>query len=89
MSTDEEKKTVEEQTDSEESKYKPEEGDFAAGERTSDVDETGADFAAGERTSDVDETGTDFAAGQRTTPKDTEAHSDFARGQDNSEKEQE
>lgn len=57
-------------------------GDFAAGERTSDVDETGSDFAAGERTSDVDKTGTDFAAGERTVPKDPNAHPDFARGQD-------
>ncbi len=39
-------------------------GDFAAGERTSDVDETGDDFAAGERTSTEDETGEDFARGQ-------------------------
>ncbi len=57
-------------------------GDFAAGERTSDVDETGTDFAAGERTTTVDETGTDFAAGERTQPKDPGAAPDFARGQD-------
>ena len=57
-------------------------GDFAAGERTSDVDETGSDFAAGERSSEVDKTGTDFAAGERTEPKDPDEHSDFARGQD-------
>jgi hypothetical protein len=41
------------------------------------------DFAAGERTSDVDETGTDFAAGERALPKDPNAHPDFARGEDN------
>jgi hypothetical protein len=63
-------------------KLKSAPGDFAAGERTSDVDETGTDFAAGERTSHVDETGTDFAAGERTQPKDPNAHPDFARGQD-------
>lgn len=57
-------------------------GDFAAGERTSTVDETGPDYAAGERTSTVDETGGDFAAGERTEPKDPNAGPDFARGQD-------
>ncbi len=75
MSPDEEKKAPEEPK-------QVQQGDFAAGERTSDVDETGSDFAAGERTSDVDETGTDFAAGERTLPKDPDAGPDFARGQD-------
>ncbi len=89
MSTDEEKDKAGQQTDAEESEYKPEAGDFAAGERTSDVDETGTDFAAGQRTSDVDETGTDFATGQRTLPKDPQAHSDFARGLDDEEKKEE
>jgi uncharacterized membrane protein len=59
-----------------------EHGDFAAGERTSTVDETGPDFAAGERTSTVDETGGDFAAGERTEPKDPNAKPDFAAGED-------
>jgi hypothetical protein len=59
-----------------------EHGDFAAGERTSIVDETGSDFASGERTSTVDETGTDYAAGERTQPKDPNAQPDFARGED-------
>ncbi len=75
MSPDEEKKVQDEPNTAPQ-------GDFAAGERTSDVDETGSDFAAGERTSDVDETGTDFAAGERTLPKDLNAGPDFARGQD-------
>ncbi len=75
MSPEEEKKIPEEPK-------KVEHGDFAAGERTSDVDETGSDFAAGERTTTVDETGTDFAAGERTEPKDPNAGPDFARGQD-------
>jgi len=57
-------------------------GDFAAGQRTSTVDETGSDFAEGERISAVDETGSDFAAGERTMPKDPNAGPDFARGQD-------
>jgi len=83
MSTEAEKKKAEE------SKHAPNRGDFAAGERTSDVDKTGTDFAAGERTSDVDETGTDFAAGQRVKPKDPEAQPDFARGQANPETNQE
>lgn len=69
MSTEEEKKATE-QPEPEESKHKPEQGDFAAGERTSDVDETGSDFAAG----------------QRTEPDDLEDNSDFARGEDNEEK---
>ncbi len=64
-------------------------GDFAAGERTSTVDETGGetggDFAAGERTSTVDETGGetggDFAAGERTSTVD-ETGTDFAAGED-------
>jgi hypothetical protein len=60
-------------------------GDFAAGERSSDVDETGDDFAEGERATEVDETGTDFAAGERKLPKDPNAHPDFARGQDQKE----
>ena len=89
MSADEEKLTDEEQTSSEMPKHEPEEGDFAAGQRTSDADETGSDFAAGERKTYTDETGTDFAAGQRTKPKDPDAHSDFARGQDSESKEEE
>jgi len=64
---------------------RPPRGDFAAGERTSDVDETGTDFAEGERTAEVDETGPDFAAGERKLPKDPNAHPDFARGQDHKE----
>ena len=88
MSTEEEKK-AKEQPKPEELKHEPEQGDFAAGERTSDVDETGSDFAAGERTSDVDETGSDFAAGQRTEPDDLEDNSDFARGEDDEEKKEE
>ncbi len=63
-------------------KVKNTHGDFAAGERTTDADETGADFAAGERSTEVDMTGPDFATGQRTLPKDPSAHPDFARGQD-------
>ena len=43
MSTEEEKK-AKEQPEPEKSKHEPEQGDFAAGERTSDVDETGSDF---------------------------------------------
>jgi hypothetical protein len=61
-------------------------GDFAAGERSSDVDETGTDFAEGERTTDVDKSEPDFAAGERKLPKDPNAHPDFARGQDEDEK---
>ncbi len=57
-------------------------GDFAAGERASDADESYPDFARGERTSEEDETGTDFAAGERKQPKDPNARPDFARGQD-------
>ncbi len=61
----------------------PQHGDFAAGERTSNVEETGTDFAAGERTMPVDPNARpDFAAGQRTEPVDPSAHPDFARGQD-------
>ena len=43
MSTEEDKK-AKEQPEPEELKHEPEQGDFAAGERTSDVDETGSDF---------------------------------------------
>jgi hypothetical protein len=60
-----------------------EHGDFAAGERTSTVDETGTDFAEGERTLPKDPNAQpDFAAGERTMPKDPNAHPDFARGED-------
>jgi hypothetical protein len=58
-------------------------GDFAAGERTNTVDETGTDFAAGERTLPKDPNAEpDFAAGERTLPKDPNAQPDFARGED-------
>jgi uncharacterized membrane protein len=51
-----------------------EHGDFAAGERTSTVDETGPDFAAGERTETKDQNApADFAAGERTKPEDAKA----------------
>ncbi len=57
-------------------------GDFAAGERTSDVDVSGPDFARGEDSGDLGEPGGDFAAGERTLPRDPDAEPDFARGQD-------
>jgi hypothetical protein len=82
MSPEEEKTTAQPQLAQPEPKPKQAEGDFASGERTSDVDESSPDFARGERTSEEDKTGTDFAAGERTLPEDPEQHPDFARGQD-------